>query len=112
LEINLNPKERALYLLYLNHPEGIMRSHLVDHKAELRSYYAMFSLQPSNELIDEAIERLTDVIDGNMDVIMSRIRKKFKQAVGQQQFEDYSIMSTPEGIHKIRLNRELVKFIQ
>ena len=112
LEINLNPKERALYLLYLNHPEGIMRSHLVDHKIELRSYYAMFSLQPDNQSIDEAIERLTDVIDGNMDVIMSRIRAKFRQAVGQQQFEDYSIMATPEGTHKIRLNRELVKFIQ
>jgi hypothetical protein len=111
LEINLNPKERALYLLYLNHPEGITRSHLVDHKVELRSYYAMFSQQPSNDLIDEAIDRLTDVIDGNMDVIMSRIRRKFKQAVGEQQFEDYSIMGNPEGTHKIRLNRELVKFI-
>jgi hypothetical protein len=88
-----------------------MRSHLVDHKVELRTYYAMFSLQPSNELIDEAIDRLTDVIDGNMDVIMSRIRRKFKQAVGEQQFEDYSIMGNPEGTHKIRLNRELVKFI-
>ena len=112
LEINLNPKERALFLLYLNHPEGIMRSHLVDHKVELRTYYAIFSQQPDNRSIDEAIDRLTDVIDGNMDVIMSRIRRKFKQAVGEQQFEDYSIMASQEGTHKIRLNRELVKFIQ
>ncbi len=112
LEINLNPKERALFLLYLNHPEGIMRSHLIDHKVELRTYYAMFSQQPSNELIDEAIDRLTNVIDGNMDVIMSRIRRKFKQAVGEQQFEDYSITASQEGTHKIRLNRELVKFFQ
>jgi hypothetical protein len=111
LEINLNPKERALFLLYLNHPEGIMRSHLVDHKVELRSYYSMFSQQPSNDLIDEAISRLTDVTDNNMNEVMARIRTKFRQSVGEQQFEDYSIMSTPEGIHKIRLNRELVKFI-
>jgi len=112
LEINLNPKERALYLLYLNHPEGITRSHLVDHKVELRSYYAMFSQQPSNDLIDEAISRLTDVTDNNMNEVMARIRAKFRQCVGEQQFEDYSIMATPEGTHKIRLNRELVKFIQ
>jgi len=111
LEINLNPKERALYLLYLNHPEGIMRSHLVDHKVELRSYYAMFSQQPSNDLIDEAISRLTDVTDNNMNEVMARIRTKFRQSVGEQQFEDYSIMATPEGTHKIRLNRELAKFI-
>ena len=112
LEINLNPKERALYLLYLHHPEGIMRSHLIDHKIELRTYYAMFSQQPSNELIDEAISRLTDVTDNNMNEVMARIRAKFRQCVGDQQFEDYSIMATPEGTHKIRLNRELVKFIQ
>lgn len=111
LEINLNPKERALYLLYLNHPEGIMRSHLVDHKIELRSYYAMFSQKPDNQSIDEAISRLTDVTDNNMNEVMARIRTKFRQSVGEQQFEDYSIMATPEGTHKIRLNRELVKFI-
>ena len=111
LEINLNPKERALFLLYLNHPEGITRSHLVDHKVELRSYYSMFSQQPSNDLIDEAISRLTDVTDNNMNEVMARIRTKFRQSVGEQQFEDYSIMATPEGTHKIRLNRELVKFI-
>jgi len=111
LEINLNPKERALFLLYLNHPEGIMRSHLVDYKIELRTYYAMFSLQPDNRSIDEAIERLTDVTDNNMNEVMARIRAKFRQCVGEQQFEDYSIMATPEGTHKIRLNRELVKFI-
>jgi hypothetical protein len=111
LEINLNPKERALYLLYLNHPNGIMRSHLVDHKTELRSYYAMLSQQASNQLIDEAIERLTDVTDNNMNEVMARIRSKFRQAVGEQQFEDYSIMATPEGTHRIRLNRELTHFI-
>ncbi|MFZ9587177.1 MAG: hypothetical protein ACO29U_06215 [Crocinitomicaceae bacterium] len=111
LEVNLNPKEKALYLLYLNHPEGIMRSHLTDHKTELRTYYAMLSQQASNQLIDEAIDRLTDVTDNNMNEVMARIRGKFRHAVGKQQYEDYSIMSTLEGIHKIRLNRELVTFI-
>ena len=111
LEISLNPKEKALFLLYLNHPEGIMRSHLIDHRVELRTYYAMISQQASNELIDDSISRLTDVTDNNMNEVMARIRAKFRQAVGGQQFEDYSIMATPEGTHKIRLNRELVKFI-
>lgn len=111
LEVNLNPKEKALYLLYLNHPEGIMRSHLTDHKTELRMYYAMLSQQSSNQSIDVAIDRLTDITDNNMNEVMARIRGKFRYAVGKQQYEDYSIMSTPEGTHKIRLNRELVTFI-
>jgi hypothetical protein len=111
LQINLNPKERSLYLLYLNHPEGIQRSYLVDFKAELRSYYAQISSQATNELIDNAINRLVDVTDNNMNEVMARIRSKFKNAVGEDQAKDYAITYTPEGTHKILLNRELVQFI-
>jgi hypothetical protein len=110
LQINLNPKERALYLLYLNHPEGIQRSYLIDYKDELRSYYAQISNQATNELIDIAINRLIDVRDNNMNEVMARIRSKFKNAVGEEQAKDYSITFTPEGTHKILLNRELVGF--
>lgn len=111
LEINLNPKEKALYFLYLNHPEGIMRSHLVDHRAELRSHYAMLSNQASNQSIDLAIDRLIDITDNNMNEVMARIRGKFRLAVGEQQYHVYSIMSSPEGTHKILLNRELVHYL-
>jgi hypothetical protein len=110
LQINLNPKERALYLLYLNHPEGIQRSYLIDYKDELRSYYAQISNQATNELIDIAINRLVDVRDNNMNEVMARIRSKFKKEVGEEQAKDYSITFTPEGTHKILLNRELVGF--
>jgi hypothetical protein len=110
LQINLNPKERALYLLYLNHPEGIQRSYLIDYKDELRTYYAQISNQATNELIDIAINRLVDVRDNNMNEVMARIRSKFKNAVGEEQAKDYSITFTPEGTHKILLNRELVGY--
>ena len=111
LQINLNPKERALYLLYLNHPEGIQRSYLIDYKTELRSYYAQISNQATNELIDQAINLLVDITDNNMNEVMARIRAKFKHAVGEEQAKDYSITFTPHGTHKILLNRELVEFV-
>ncbi|MFM7682503.1 MAG: hypothetical protein ACKO7P_07130 [Bacteroidota bacterium] len=112
LQINLNPKERALYLLYLNHPEGIRRSHLIDYREELRSFYGQLSSQSSNELIDLAVNRLVDVTDNNMNEVMARIRSKFKQAVGEEQAKDYSITSTPEGTHRILFNRELLSFAE
>jgi hypothetical protein len=111
LQVNLNPKEKALYLLYLNHPEGISRSYLVDHWSELRDYYGILANQPTNALIDEAINRLTDVTDNNMNEVMARIRAKFRQAVGEEQSKAYSIEATPEGKHKICLNRELLRYV-
>jgi hypothetical protein len=95
----------------LNHPEGIQRSYLIDYKAELRSYYAQISNQATNVLIDEAINRLVDITDNNMNEVMARIRSKFKLAVGEEQAKDYAITFTPEGTHKILLNRELVRSI-
>jgi hypothetical protein len=88
-----------------------MRSHLVDHRAELRSHYAMLSNQASNQSIDIAIDRLIDITDNNMNEVMARIRGKFRLAVGEQQYHVYSIMSSPEGTHKILLNRELVHYL-
>lgn len=108
LQVNLNPKEKSIFLLYLNHPEGIKRSHLVDHVAELRSYYAMISSATSNDQINENIQRLVDITEGNMDQVLSRIRNKFRMAIPDL-WTNYAIQSISET-HKIVLNRELVTF--
>jgi hypothetical protein len=109
LQVNLNPKEKSIFLLYLNHSEGIKRSHLVDHVTELRSYYAMISSATSNEQIDENIQRLVDVTENNMAEVFSRIRNKFRTAIPDL-WSNYAIQSVGET-HKIVLNRELVTFI-
>ena len=108
LQVNLNPKEKSIFLLYLNHPEGIKRSHLVDHVSELRSYYAMISSATSNEQIDENIQRLVDITENNMAEVFSRIRNKFRTAIPDL-WTNYAIQSIGET-HKIVLNRELVTF--
>lgn len=38
-EVQLSPIHKALYLLFLNHPEGIEFKNLVDHREELLSLY-------------------------------------------------------------------------
>jgi len=110
LEVKLNPKEKAMYMLYLSHPEGISRSHLSDFKDELRSYYGRCSNLSSIESIEEAIEKMIDVTDNNMNEIMSRIRYKFRKLLGPYQSADYMINSTPEMIHTVNLDRALVTF--
>lgn len=109
LQVNLNPKEKSIFLLYLNHPEGIKRSHLVDHVTELRSYYAMISSSASNEQINENIQRLVDITENNMAEVFSRIRNKFRNAIPDL-WTNYAIQSVSET-HKIVLNRELVTHI-
>ena len=109
LQVNLNPKERALYLIYMNHPKGIKRSELIDFRSELKQYYAFFSNKWDNNQINEAVDLLTDALDQNFMQVLSRIRRKFKDAVGEEQYKFYSIESH-EGTYKIVLDRELVSY--
>ena len=56
LQINLTPTERAIYLLFLNHPNGIRLAEMGDYKAELRGL--LNKVNPSNSR--ETIERMRE----------------------------------------------------
>jgi len=123
LQVNLNPKERALYMIFINHREGISRRDLVDYKKELFAYYKTFSTKwdkhadkigdnnksERDNKIEESIALLTHPHEDNFMQVLSRIRKKFKVTVGEDQYKTYSIESY-DGIYKILLDRELILF--
>ena len=109
LQVNLNPKELALYLLFINHPEGISRSNVIDYKDELSRYYEKLTKLGSNDQIEIAIDLLVDASDDNFIQVLSRIRRKFREALGKEQSRNYSIESI-DGVYKIQLDRELVSF--
>ena len=123
LQVNLNPKERALYLVFLSHPEGISRRELVDYSKEIFVYYNFFSTKwdkLANQLdennkserdnkIKESIALLTHPHEDNFMQVLSRIRRKFRETVGVEQYKTYSIESH-DGIYKISLDRELISF--
>ena len=123
LQVNLNPKERALYLVFINHPEGISRRDLVDYKIELLAYYDFFcrkwdkladkfdenNKSERDNKIEESLNLLTHPLEDNFMQVLSRIRRKFKDAVGEEQYKTYSI-EPYDGIYKISLDRELISF--
>ncbi len=108
LEIALNPKEKTMYLFYLNHPEGVRLVDLIDHRSELQSLYARFARQGDTEQQDAALDRLLDPTDDNINQVMSRIRAKFRAALGDVQYKHFSI-ERKEDRFVIALNRELVR---
>jgi hypothetical protein len=110
LQINLNPKEKTLYLLYLNHPEGINLSCLIDHKEELKSYYSMLTVSGSIERVETVINKMTDYTQaGDVSIQFSKIKNKFTSALGE--FANQYAIERVGDKHKIVLNRELVQFV-
>ena len=91
LELSLNPKEKAIYFLYLKHEEGISIPHLCDYRKDIEELYYQFSNLPKREMIDKAIDVLINPLENDINVVLSRINKKIKTAVGDSFYDFYCI---------------------
>ncbi len=84
LILELPPLAKALYLLYVRHPEGLYRKQIADCKEELEALYALTSQCTDTEKIKCTINLLTDFSRKNLDKQMSLINRTFRQALGDK----------------------------
>lgn len=112
LEVRLNPKEKTLFLFFLNHPEGVRIVDLMDHKAEILDLYKRFSRASTPSLIEDAVDLMLQPTDGNINQVLTRIRSKFRQTAGDSIAGYYTIEGARNEVYKISLNRELVTIIE
>ena len=110
LELNLNPKQRAIFCFFLKHPEGVRLVELVDHRSEIGALYHRFSTFSSLEEIDESLNLLLDPMENNLNETLSRIRSVIKQTLGQRIAENYFIKGNRGEPYRIELEPSLVEF--
>jgi hypothetical protein len=108
LELRFNPKEKTIYLFFLNHPEGVHLTSLQDHRSEIRQLYERFTSQYEQVEIARSIDRLIDPLDNDINVVLSRIKRKLKDAVGEELLEYYHIDGPHGGDKRISIDREFV----
>lgn len=109
LQVSLNPKEKTLFIFFLRHENGVQLPELVDHLPEIRMLYRRFSRLSDPVKIEEAVQRLVNVLDDNQQQVLSRIRKKFRELVGQSMAEYYTV-EVKMGTYAIAIDRSLVSF--
>ena len=112
LEVRLNPKERTVYLFYLNHPEGVHLTELQEHREEIHGYYSRITNQYEQEEIDDAMDRLLDPLDNNINEVLSRIKRKLKDLVGDDLLDYYLIAGAHGAEKRISLDREYVTYTE
>jgi len=76
-EIELQPVHKAVYLLFLAHPEGIEFKRLTDYRAELTRYYMATAKMMDKEKILEGVDHLVNPFDNAINEKSSRIKKVF-----------------------------------
>ena len=76
-EVELTPVHKAVYLLFLAHPEGIEFKKLRDYRHELARYYMATARLMDKEAIMESVDMLVDPLNNSINEKCSRIKKVF-----------------------------------
>ena len=107
-EVHLEPLLKAVYLLFLKYPEGIIFKNLPDYREELAKMYN--KVRPWG-LTDRALKSLEDVTNPMLNSInekCARIRKAFGALLDSSVAGQYYIKGVRGKAKKIALPRDLV----
>lgn len=108
IEIKLRPLEKALYYLFLDHPDGIFISSLSDYRQELYAIYSRLSNTGMLQEMKGRIDDMTNALNNSASEKISRIKRVFEEAIGHELAKNYYICGQVGEEKKISLPREKV----
>ena len=110
IEIRLRPLEKALYLLFLQHPEGILLSCLSDHRQQLCDIYMAISNMGERAQMQNRINDMANVLNNSANEKISRIKRVFEEAIGEELAKHYYIRGQVAAVKKIALAPGLIQY--
>ena len=107
-EVKMEPMTKAVYLLYLKHPEGIAFKALPDYRKELAEIYVKIKPFGLNDRVVKSIEDVTNPLLNSINEKCSRAKAAFVAAVDASLAAQYYITGKSGEQKKITLPRNLV----
>jgi len=107
-EVHMEPLIRAIYLLFLRHPEGIVFKALPDYRKELTHLYDKVKPWGLTDRTLQSIEDVTNPLLNSINEKCARIRKVFATILDSSVAEHYYIKGTRGKAKCISLPREMV----
>jgi len=107
-EIRLDDKTKALYFLFLRHPEGIAIKQLPEYLNELMDLYQSISGRDDPQAMQKTISDLVDPYQNFVNISLSRIKRAFGESFRRQIAEKYFVSGERGGVRKVALDRNLI----
>ena len=107
-EVKMEPMTKAIFLLYLKHPEGIAFKHLPDYRKELADIYERIKPYGLNDRVIKSIEDVTNPFLNSINEKCSRVKAAFLPLVDVSLVDHYYIIGKGGEEKKIILPRNLV----
>jgi hypothetical protein len=92
-EVELQPVHKAVYLLFLAHPEGIEFKFLSKYRQELKDYYLRVAPNIDCQKLEESLDHLVNPLDNAINEKCSRIKKVFLDMMDEYTASYYIISS-------------------
>jgi hypothetical protein len=108
MEIVMTPLVKAVYLLFLRHPEGIVFKHLADYREELINIYKDIKGTPPDSKMIQSIIDITNPTKNSINEKVARIREAFVTRFDEHLAVNYIIHGERGGLKRIPLHREFV----
>ncbi len=108
MEIKMEPLVKAVYYLFLKHPEGIAFKYLPDYREELTKIYVKLKPYGMNERVLRSIEDVTNPCLNSINEKCARIRGAFVGQFDDSMAKNYYIRGERGEAKKISLPRDLI----
>lgn len=105
VEVEMEPLVKAIYLLFLSHPEGIVLKCLPDYRKELTNIYLRLRPAGMTERVEKSIRDVTNPTLNSINEKCARIRKVFEGMLPRSVARYYSISGKRGEAKKIDLVR-------
>ncbi len=110
MEIKMEPLVKAVYLLFLKHPEGIVFKHLPDYRQEMVEIYKQLRPYGLNERSLQSIEDVTNPLLNSINEKCARIRGAFLSQFDDHMAKHYYIDGLRGEAKKISLPPDMVEW--
>lgn len=110
-EVLMGPLFKAIYFLFLNHPEGIILQQLESYHHELVNYYLQTSHK--KELTGRMLETINTLEypgNNNINSILSKIKAYFRATIDEHLAKHYYIVGKPSEPYKIALDNIIIEW--
>lgn len=105
IDVELEPLVKAVYLLFLSHPEGIVLKCLPDYRKELTSIYLLLRPYGLTDRVEKSIKDVTNPTQNSINEKCARIRKQFASLLPRSVARYYAISGKRGEAKKIDLVR-------
>lgn len=105
LELRLPPLLRAIYILFLRHPEGIVLKQFSDYRNELEEIYLFIKPGGDDTIMAASIDDLCDPLGDSLRQKLSRINRIVKNVIlSPDLVENYKILGNRGKTYGIKLD--------